>query len=86
MVRYILGGYIDVRDICGLYYKHITIINDTIISDARIWRFILQSSNMLLEALLTTLDIVNYNRNHVYSTGHILWHHLRLSFTIVIYL
>jgi len=49
-----MSGWSPVAVISGIYYKHITIINDTsLVSVATIWSITLESSNTILEASFT---------------------------------
>ena len=70
--------------ICGLYYKHNR--HDDCKSDTTIWSITLLfviDKTRLSRGISYDL-VISYNRYHVYSTGHKLWHHLGASFTIVI--
>jgi hypothetical protein len=70
--------------ICGLCYKHNC--HDDGKSDTTIWSITLLFviDNTRLSRGINYDLVINYNRNHVYSTGHNMWHHLGASFTIVI--
>ncbi len=57
---------------CGLYYKHITIVND----DSRVVRMILQAVASPTIVIMMTLE-------NIYSTGITDDRHLRSSFMIV---
>jgi hypothetical protein len=51
--------------VIGLPYKHIVIKRDV-----TIWSVTLESSILFLEESPMTLEIVNYNCNHVYNTDY----------------